>query len=255
MAKFIVSVYSNHFLGEEGIASHILKLLESYNLSPDKIGLFEPLKEHYSFDKAVSLWTKQSPSCYEEGIGNTGIAGGMIGKRKEPNFSFDVNWWKAPNVGINYIDYWFSKKTMTNQLGDIIKIFEETIDTVEGVYGYISHNDVVNRQHVTGTLETRLPGVFWCNYFSGIYVELFGRKHILEGPWESVKELKSGGIIAFLDQDPIKNILKSDIAENKAKEYLGKESFGDVEEYNRDFLKIQSKNVPKLLLPEYRIKV
>jgi hypothetical protein len=214
-------------------------------LLPDKIGLFEPVKVEYSLEKAVEMWmkTEGTPQCQ----------GGMVmGKKKDPSFSFNVDWSKGLKASPNTISYVFTKKAITKYNKDLEQVFKETIKKSDAIYGYITHWDVWNRQHVTGTIETRMPGVFWCNYFGKIYVDFFGRKKILSASWVKVEELVNGGILTYLADEPDKDILKSDELEMRAKHHLGIDSFGDPEAYKANFEVKQIKKVPKLELPDIR---
>ena len=48
------------------------------------------------------------------------------------------------------------------------------------------------RQHVAGTINDRLPGVFWLNWLSGRYVEAIGEDAVLSLPWFKTVRLSSG---------------------------------------------------------------
>jgi hypothetical protein len=65
----------------------------------------------------------------------------------------------------------------------------------------------------------------------------------------------SGAIVTYLANEPNKDILQSDELEMKAKHYLGIDSFGDPEEQKKDIFKHQIKRVPKLEMPDLRVKV
>lgn len=48
------------------------------------------------------------------------------------------------------------------------------------------------KQHVAGTINDRLPGVFWLNWLSGRYVEAIGEDVILGLPWYRTVHLFDG---------------------------------------------------------------
>ncbi|PGL67101.1 hypothetical protein [Bacillus sp. AFS055030] len=246
MSKITAVIYTTELIGESEIAQKFLKILEKNQLSPQKIGLFEPLKLDYTLEKAIELWTQGRDGCYVEGYGNTGKAGGLMGKSKTPQIGFNMNWWSSPvKVFVNYIDIYFSIKTFNKYKENIENIFREIIILVNGIYGYITHIYPEDRQHVTGTIQTRLPGIFWCNYFGEKYIDFFGKEKIISYPWFHIESLENEGIITYLAKEPDKDLLNSDELEMKAKIHLGIDAFGDIDAYQDNPEKIQKKNVPK----------
>jgi ribosomal protein S17E len=246
MSNMTAIIYTINPIGERNMARKFLKILEKNQLSPQKIGLFEPLKLDYTFEKAVEMWTQEDDGCYVEGIGNTGKAGGLMGKSKNPLIRFNMNWWRSPiKVYVNYIDLYFPIKTFRKNKENIENTFRETIILVNGIYGYITHKIPEERQHVTGTIETRMPGVFWCNYFGEKYIEFFGEEKIVSFPWFNIEYLENEGIISYLANEPDKDLIKSDDLEMQAKVHLGINSFGDIDAYKANPEEIQIKNVPK----------
>ena len=53
------------------------------------------------------------------------------------------------------------------------------------------------RQHVRGTINDRLPGIFWLNWLSGRYVEAIGEDLVLSLPWFKTARLP-GGLACWL---------------------------------------------------------
>jgi hypothetical protein len=53
------------------------------------------------------------------------------------------------------------------------------------------------RQHVAGTINDRLPGIFWLNWLSGRYVEAIGQDAVLDLPWFETTRV-SGGLACWL---------------------------------------------------------
>lgn len=53
------------------------------------------------------------------------------------------------------------------------------------------------RQHVPGTINDRLPGIFWLNWLSGGYVEAIGEDVVLSLPWFKTAR-PSGGLACWL---------------------------------------------------------
>ena len=169
-----------------------------------------------------------------------------MGKSKNPIFHFNMNWWRSPiKVNVSYIDIHFPIKTFKKYKENIENVFRETIILVNGIYGYITHEIPETRQHVTGTIETRLPGVFWCNYFGEKYVEFLGEEKIMSYSWSKIETLENGAIITYLANEPDKELINSDDKEQQAKVHLGIESFGDIDAYKENPEEIQIKNNPK----------
>lgn len=241
------TIYTLEPIGDKEIAEKFLNILENKQLTPQKIGLYEPVKLDYTIEEAVKLWTQENEGCYIDGVGMTGKAGGMLGKIKEPRFLFDVFWWNSSSkVYINVIEFIFPVKTFKKYQENIEDAFKETIDLVNAIYGYITHNAPLDRQHVTGNLKTRMPGVFWCNYFGDKYIKFFSEEKITSFPWHKSERTNNGGIIVYLTEEPDKELINSDKLEFRAKNHLGIDSFGDVEAYKINAEEIQIKNVPKL---------
>lgn len=247
MPNIITKIYTQESINDIEIAKEFFKTLDKAGLKPEKIGLFEPLKEIYSFDRAAEMWNTEEPGCYEGDVGMVGKAGGMIGKVKEPNFRFDMQWWRHPSKkSINNICFYMSQKYFTKKQGVLIDLFKYSIVLFDAFYGYISHELPQERQHVTGSIETRMPGVFWCNFFGNKYVDFFGKKRLLSFPWYKTDAIDNLGIICFLSESPHKELLVSDEIERRAQIHLGIDSFGDLEEYVNNPTKIQYRNVPSL---------
>lgn len=241
----IGTIYAGKSIGDKKIAKEFFLILKREGFLPDKIGTYEPLKEEYSDERAIEIWVD-----YNKGYNQ--FAGSIIGKRKSPSFRFDMLWAKGPKALPNYIHFFFSNKTLKDNKEKILKIFKEVFILFEGIYGYITEDEPEMRQHVKGTIETRLPGVFWCNFYGKVYVDFFGKERLESFPWTEVEELENETIVTFLTTDP-KLLKKSDELEVKAKEYLGTEFFGDLDLYEKNPFETQIRKVPKLNLPDVKV--
>ncbi len=60
----------------------------------------------------------------------------------------------------------------------------------------------LRRQHVKGTINDRLPGVFWANVFSSRYLDAIGTSTFERAPWSRVRTVPNGAI-AYLYDDPL----------------------------------------------------
>ena len=269
--SILLELCTTRHIGTKEKAKEFFKLLEKYDILPDKIGYHEPLKEIYSFDKAIEMW------MFDDGVfPNIAKSGDIIGKKKDPNVRLDVSWAFGEKIGVpNYVNLWFTKKSFKQLRPKIEDLFKDMIFCLDAFYGYVSDYNWVMHQSVTGTIETRMPGIFWCNYFGDVYVNFFGKEKILNASWFKTEVLDNGGIIAYLTEEPDKelfddaNILtspnkdirkKHNILELRVKEQLGKDSFGEPWDEQAVFSSIeeslnyknQEKNVPKLDMSEIR---
>jgi hypothetical protein len=243
--KVVMKLYFDSFIGKKENAEMFFKLLEKYGLLPEKIGLYEPIRHQYTLDIATEYWTKSEK-------GNGREIGGIMGKRKKPDFSFMMEW----NRGEKYIkpcSIFISVhlKEFKRNKDVYLFIFKTLLLHFKGIYGYISTEDVEHRQFVQGTLETRLPGIFWTNYFGQVYVEFFEKKNLLDGPWYSIEEMNRNSVIVTLSKEP-DDLEQDETKEKEAKKYLGINSFGDRECYLSNIDEVQIKNVPKLELRELK---
>lgn len=240
-----MAIYTTKSIRDTETVHKYLRALEQHGFYLERIGLSEPTRQPYSLENAINMWTHEEDGCYVEGIGMVGKAGGMIGKSSKPRFFVQTLWWDCPNeVNLNWVSFNITDSLINKRLPDIIALFKGAINILKADYGFIGHEDTVYRQHVTGTLESRLPGVFWYNYFGPQYVEFFTEEKITSFPWSNIEKLH-GGLITSLSENP-KELLDDDKYEIAAKEHLGTDSFGDIEEYLKDPWAVQQRQVPKL---------
>ena len=248
MGSLVATIYTRENIANKKTALSILYLVIEAGFTPDKIGLFEPLKTVFTQEEFLEMWMDESPGCYNEEVGiMTGTAGGLIAKSKKPNFSLSVRWWICPDEkSINTIDFYFTKQTFKSHRFVIEKLFKDTIDVSNGFYGYISESNAELRQHVTGTIRTRLPGIFWCNYFSESFVEFFGEEKIEKYSWWKIENGNNNGQFLYLTESPIVELNEDVFYERKAKKYLGMDSFGDEDQYLENPTLLQVKSVPPM---------
>ncbi|WP_282020899.1 hypothetical protein [Planomicrobium okeanokoites] len=245
MTSYTMKVFTLNQIHSEIVGKKFLAILEKNHFTPEKMGTYEPLRKEFSAPEFINLWTEESEGCYEENVGMVGKAGGIMARRKSPYFYVLMNWWLCPGKSnLNHISFIFTAKTMRNHRAEVLNVFQETVELVNGVYGYITHEEPEERQHVTGTLYTRIPGVFWCNYYGDIYMNFFGKKLITSYSWFRA-ETVSNGLLTFLSENP-DELIKDNFLELKAQEYLGIDSFGDQAEHQKDPFTTQVRSVPKI---------
>ncbi|PUB10076.1 hypothetical protein [Paenisporosarcina sp. OV554] len=247
MVSMSATIFTRKNIADSEVAEAILNIMSVAGFTPEKIGLFEPLKTTFTKQEFIRMWLDESPGCYDEEVGMTGTAGGMIAKIKKPNFSLYVSWWDCPDKkSFNTLDFYFTKQTFKSHRSDIEKLFKDSLAVTNGFYGYISESNVEDRQHVTGTLKTRLPGIFWCNYFGESFLNFFGKEKIQKYPWWKVEKGHNNGQYLYLTESPLDELLRDASYERKAKKYLGETSFGDEDQYRKKPDIIQVKSVPPM---------
>lgn len=227
----LITIYSTKHLGIEKFANSFFDLMFDNGLKIEKIGSFEPLKQSFEIDNAVKMWTEQRPGIYDFDTDKMiGKAGGMLGKGK--GFWFSTTWWLHPNeLSMNYLILHLNNKLFNEIRKDNFTLFEELVDRFDAIYGYITEAEAEDRQHTTGKLTNRLPGIFWINYFSPVFVDYLNNENVLfEFPWENIKEFNNGGVITQLIENPFDETIVD--LEKKAQYALGLNKFkGNVTDY------------------------
>lgn len=247
---------------DENTARKFFEKLESLMIEPNFISLCEPINEEYRIEDAVAFWIKEDDGCWDmEKNKMVGKAGSMMARNRKLSITYMMAWWrcasgKSVNIGINNISLYISVTKYKLVKREIDELFRYLVDLTDAVYGYVSHSDAKERQHVTGTIKTRIPGMFWCNYFSNLYVDFFGREKFENSSLFQIEPVNSKGLIIKIGDDPCGKILLHSDEEEIAKMYLGINSFGNREEdeinRRRDQLRWehhefdQIKSVPKL---------
>lgn len=218
----LITIYSTNHIGTEECAGRFLRLMEEYRFEIEKINLSEPANETYSLIKAKNMWVTEEPGLYDSDSDKMiGKSGGMYGKGK--GFWYQVHWWKHPSKKtLNYLTVYLSKKVFKQKTREIFLFFTELVENMDATYGYVTNEESRNRQHVTGTLRERLPGVFWLNYFSLLFVDYLGKNSISEFSWKEILENKNG-IITQLAETPDEKVISE--LEEKAHNYFGESKF------------------------------
>ncbi|WP_042345625.1 hypothetical protein [Bacillus massiliigorillae] len=226
----IAKIITLNPIQNEDIALKFSSLLTKAGLTPEKIGTVEPLTKNYSQHDFLKMWTEEDETYENVEIDHmVGTAGGILGKVNDPHFLFIVDWMKSSkNINLNYVTFFFPVETFLQYREVIMTVFKDTILLVDGIYGYISHEVPAERQHIPGTLETRLPGVFWCNYYGEHYVDYFSEDKVITFPWNETEKLENGGLVTYLTNLPNHELLHSEDLEVLAKQHLGAASLTEV---------------------------
>jgi hypothetical protein len=159
-------------------------------------------------DDAIRLWVKEEPGLYDiDSNKMIGKAGSMFGKGK--GFWFDTAWWLHPSIlSLNYITIYLSKKLFYQKKSSILNLFSELTSHFDAIYGYVSEEMAQERQHTTGTLIERIPGIFWLNFYSPIFVNYLNTGFLLlDFPWEKTKVFGDGSVLPQLTKSPYDEII------------------------------------------------
>lgn len=245
MRNIILSIITVKHIGTKEIAKDFFRVLERYDLLPDKINNNEPVTEPYSLKRALELWT------FADGIEPGFRLGWLIGKKNGSNIRFDVWWHIGERARVNRIELSFTQKDYRKYRNIIEKLFKDLIICFSAIHGYITEYQKIPLQYVPGSIEDRMDGIFWCNYYGNIFVLFFGKEKILNASWHRTEMFADGGIITYLAKEPDDEVLKSNELEMNIVFQLGRESFGDMQEYKTNLLP-QKRHVPKIDFSEIR---
>ncbi len=212
------------------VADQYFRLLEERGFTPARIDKTEPIRTVYTRDMAVEMWTHAEPACRVDGVGMVGEAGGVLAKGSKPAFWTDVWWWDCPDrVNLSYLTFHVSGAAFARYADAVESLFLDTIVLIDAEYGYITDATVEMRQHEPGTLRTRMPGVFWANYFGPRYVAFFTPVKLDTGPWVR-RQAWHQGLVTWLAVSPHDLVDDTD-PEERAKDHLGRHYFGDRRAY------------------------
>lgn len=232
-----IDIYSIKPIGSEKYAKNFFDLMKESGLNIEKIGLFEPVKKPFTIEDAIDMWTKEEPGVYDIATNKMiGKSGGMLGNSK--GYWFQTHWWLHPTeLSLNYLTIYLNKKVFNQIKNDILPLFEGLVGCFEAIYGYVTEEEAEERQHITGTLKERIPGVFWLNYFSQVFVDYLNNgDSFYDFPWKRIKEFNNKGIIAQLTDNPFDHTIAD--LEKKAQELFGASKFNAT-----------AKDYPKILMP------
>jgi len=85
-----------------------------------------------------------------------------------------------PNeLSLNHLTIVLSKKLFNQIKKDKLTLFEDLVYSFEAIYGYVTEEEAEDRQHTTGKLTERIPGVFWLNFFSPVFVDYLNKDNNL----------------------------------------------------------------------------
>lgn len=227
----IATIFTREKLTHQSIAEAILNGMVENGFAPDKMGLFEPLRQSFTKGDFLEMWRLENPGCYEEEVGMTGTAGGCMIKSKKPNLLLSTSWWDCPNQApVNDITLFFTKATFDKNQQQIENLFRHIIQAANGFYGYITVDKAMYRQGSGRKLIQKLPGIYWCNYFGQQIIEGLGKEKVAAVDWYKAEADEKEGLYSCIADTPLGDWVEDDIHEMRLKWQLGIQSFAEAEE-------------------------
>jgi len=177
------------------------------NFLPDRWGLYEPLRHHFSMsslEEAIRTWEFH---FFVEKTASPKIEG-SIAMQYGPHREHSV--W---SISLDVKD--FDQRTFCKLLQRSAAAFSADLGLIHTIteaetsrgraHGSISFLDAAETEkylHVAGLmLKKCLPDIYWTTVFGKPYVELFSRERLLSCPAHRIKELDSGAIVVQLTPD------------------------------------------------------
>ncbi|OUA99704.1 hypothetical protein BK704_22105 [[Bacillus thuringiensis] serovar konkukian] len=228
-----INIYTTENISSEIYAKIFFQMIQEIGIEFQKISLYEPINNEFSMEKAIEMWTLAEPGCYDFELDEmTGTAGGMLGKGK--GISLMVNWWESPKEkNVNYLVIGFSNKVFLRYQDKIVTVFKRLVSEFNAIYGYISDEGIINRQHITGTIKNRIPGIFEYNYFGKLFVDFIGEDKLQSLSWSNSFPLNEG-LLTVLDNKKAEEFL---LLEKQMKEQIGLNLFNGKSSDYPDVLK------------------
>lgn len=227
----MATIFTREKLTQQTIAKEILNGMVENEFMPDKMGLFEPLRQPFTKEGFLDLWRLEKPGCYEEEVGMTGTAGGCMIKSKKPNLLLSTSWWDCPNQeAVNHITLFFTKATFIKNQQQIENLFRHIIQAANGFYGHITADTAMYRQGSGRMLIQKLPGIYWCNYFGQQVIERLGKEKIAAVDWYKAEVDEKEGLYSYIADTLYGDWVEDDIHEMRLKWQLGIKSFEEAKE-------------------------
>ncbi len=191
-------------------------IMEKYDILPEKIGLYDPLKTPYSIEEARNLWINPSNV-------NGFIRGYISAERKKPKIKYCLTWHKGTPARVNSLTLFFEYKDNFGLTSMVQNIFKDLIVQFKAVHGSIS--EMSRGRAITGTLLTRIPGIYWCNFFSKTLIDFLSEAALNRVSWYSTEPVGDGKLYLLAEnpEDPSVSI-ESD---RDARVLIGIDYFGD----------------------------
>lgn len=190
---FRIDLWTLRDIGSAEDGERFFRLLERYDLWPDRIGLYEPIRDPLpprDYDKAVKYWLDRD--C-------------MFKRRAPRACSGMVSWgknWPRGRKLFNWIILGFPPKLARQELDRLLQLADDLYELLQPVLIQASADFAHYEQWEDGKpLDTRLPGVQWLNFFGPIYCQHIGRER-LSAAGTAAQDLPDGGMLVRVGDDP-----------------------------------------------------
>ena len=156
------------------------------------------------------------------------MADDVFYRESEPEMEISIDIKRYGHATFNeftaYIrDGYFGKK---REIGELLDFAIDVSRLIHPNHGFIAHKKQKARQSPTLTLNERLPGIYWANFFGPPYLKFFGLERLLNTPCYKVRELDPELIVLLTALCPYSSeILFDDSVPNAVKDYLGRRAF------------------------------
>lgn len=171
----------------------VMEVLARFGFSIERVGNAEPFRTPYS-PEAVHRLVSEPPvtahmPCKSVGARGKSVTAFFLG-------CLPVD----PDRGSNNVMSVDVKSPRPAQVGALIEVAEEVLGGGSLGYAWIDRTSEFRRQHVKGTHNDRLPGIFWLNIFSRRVIDAIGGEAIESLPWSRVKSVENG-LMAWLYEE------------------------------------------------------
>jgi hypothetical protein len=172
----------------------LLDEIDSAGLSLNRVDDVEPARKVYSEATVRELLTVP-PVTRELPCRN------LIGRGERSQIGIRACLPVAPGQGsVNYVDITVNRARQ-REVTLLAGFFEGDFFARHNVaYAALDTWPEYFRQHVKGTINDRLPGIFWLNWLSGRYVNAIGEDAVVGLPWCKTAR-PSGGLACWLYED------------------------------------------------------
>lgn len=216
-----VSLETTKFLGTEEIAKQVIDLFhENPLLKPKGWNLLDEKRKPFNsanYEETVNAFCKDVESEYIEFYGKVPV-----------EFEASLVIEKYPRAGFNRTHWFIRDNILKKENGQqiLLELFIKLAAIFKVSHGFIAHTIQEKKQSPSFTLERRLPGVYWVNFFGKPYIEFFGRDKFVDNSMFQSKEIGSDLFMIKLEED-FKASMKPEF-ESKielVKTFLGKNAF------------------------------
>ncbi len=188
-------VYFDRVIDDTATVHAVFGLASDVGWSLERIGSFDPLRKPFT---DVGVLEELA-----EALGRNTPCGSFYAKSSRPRARVELSYCRprVPGSGaVNWVLYEWSGPALGG--GEAVEHMVNAAFGIPGAaYASVTTEDRRNAQHVTGTVNQRLPGIFYMNVFGSPYLELLGDR-LMACEWarsEAAPGRFTGWLFASLD--------------------------------------------------------